>query len=176
MVNKRKEVVEYFVLNEKIINMVNHPDFYLKLSKENVLYILTFSEDKDILLVEEETGNEQDYCFDEFFDIISEFKLEDYEENYSLSIDLDISPCGMCDTVNKFTINGINADIYDFGITTDLNKDKAPLYGCGYHTFIKNDFVTDKLLLKYAITNLDVTVICDEIYKQILRKKCDFCR
>lgn len=82
-------------------------------------------------------------------------------------------PCAL----KVFRINGIDADITDFGEGKDVDPESAPDYGCGCHRFIgsKDKDVMEKAMTKYGITEEDYMEIISELEEVLHVGYCALC-
>ena len=87
---------------------------------------------------------------------------------------LVIKACNYFCDLEKFRINGIKADIYDFGYTYDADSDNAPDYGCGNRIFERYPPTKDTLE-KYNITRDEYETICDELTTALSFGRCGLC-
>lgn len=77
-------------------------------------------------------------------------------------------------SLKKFEINGIRADIDDFGYKEDLDPQNAPDYGCGNMSFVSRPS-TCKVLDKYRITADEYNQICDQLADALHFGHCGWC-
>lgn len=80
-------------------------------------------------------------------------------------------PC----TTKTFKINGVNADVSDFGSNEDSDPEKAPQYGCGCHKFVADIHKAEAAIEKYHITLHDFVEICDLLTKKLNVGRCEWC-
>lgn len=90
-----------------------------------------------------------------------EIKIETY----------DALPCA----TREFTINGINADVDDFGDNCDVEPDEAPEYGCGCHKFTPDIHKADAAMKKYGITLDEFIKVCDKLEEVMFVGMCGWC-
>lgn len=76
--------------------------------------------------------------------------------------------------LEKFVINGIEADYNDFGTKIDTQKHLAEEYGCGNMEFIPDE-PTQEVLDKYSINVTDYEEICNRLIKELSYHKCSLC-
>jgi len=96
--------------------------------------------------------------------------LEDTE--LDLEIDpFDALPC----SCRKFVINGIDADIDDFGDNRDFNQEIACPYGCGDHRFEAYSEPKPEVLERYMITREEYDIVCDELTDKLYVGRCGWC-
>lgn len=62
-----------------------------------------------------------------------------------------------------FNINGIKAQVRDFGEQDDIDPENAEDYGCGNMQFIPNTEPTEDILSKYLISKDEYQQICKEL-------------
>jgi hypothetical protein len=79
-------------------------------------------------------------------------------------------PC----SCEKFTINGIDADSYDFGESEDIRPDLAEPYGCGSHEFAPK-MPTQEVLNKYNINVDEYAEIAGELQSALYVGQCGWC-
>lgn len=79
-------------------------------------------------------------------------------------------PC----SCREFTVNGIDADVDDFGRTDDCNPGIAEQYGCGDRQFLPK-YATDAVLAKYGITLLQYAEICELLKDKLAVGMCGWC-
>jgi len=85
-------------------------------------------------------------------------------------IPYDALPCA-CE---KFTINGIDADVSDFGYTVDMDSENAEEYACGDRQFVPQ-MPTDKVLEKYGINLKEYAEICEKLGSALAVGSCGWC-
>jgi hypothetical protein len=85
-------------------------------------------------------------------------------------IPYDALPCAC----REFTINGIDADISDFGSGEDLDPGNADEYACANHQFTPQ-MPTDEVLEKYGINLKEYAEICDELKSALAVGECGWC-
>lgn len=90
-----------------------------------------------------------------------EIKIETY---YAL-------PCA----TKEFKINGINADIDDFGDNSDVEPEEAPDYGCGCRKFIGDPEKAPEAMKKYGITKEEFMQVCDKLEDVLYVGRCAWC-
>lgn len=73
-----------------------------------------------------------------------------------------IKPCRCLCILDKFEINGIEADYEDFGSKEDRAPELAEPYCCGNMQFIPK-LATQDILDKYNINVTEYNKICDEL-------------
>lgn len=73
-----------------------------------------------------------------------------------------------------FTVNGLCADLWDFGETYDASPEEAPAFGCGDRSFRSIDS-TEAVLAKYQITELEYEEICDRLTDALHIGYCALC-
>ena len=73
-----------------------------------------------------------------------------------------------------FKINGIEADIDDFGESKDVSPEIAEHYGCGCRRFITNP-PTQDLLEKYGLSETQYYDVCYKLQKELFVGKCGWC-
>jgi hypothetical protein len=93
-----------------------------------------------------------------------ERKLEVIIEPY------DSLPCSL----EKFTINGIDAHYNDFGDSCDVSSHEAEPYGCGDYRFIPK-MPTDEVLEKYSINLKEYAEICNMLECALHVGSCGWC-
>lgn len=62
-----------------------------------------------------------------------------------------------------FNINGIKAQVRDFGTQDDIDPENAEDYGCGDMQFIPNTDPTEEILSKYLISRDEYKQVCKEL-------------
>jgi hypothetical protein len=77
--------------------------------------------------------------------------------------------------LKEFVINGIKADMRDFGEKRDVNPKMAEPYGCGDMRFIPNLYPTEAVLQKYDIDEEEYDTICSQLQKGLSFGKCGWC-
>ena len=85
----------------------------------------------------------------------------------------DALPC----VLKIFTINGKDADSYDFGSTVDHKEecdDEIADYGC-YNRYFESEPPTEEVLHKYNITEEEYYKICDELENKLYVGSCEWC-
>ena len=84
---------------------------------------------------------------------------------------------GYCASTKLFTINGIPADIDDFGECYDDNKEAAPEYGCGNMCFHAYDepSLEPNVLDRYHISYSEWEKICDILTNKLQWGRCNLC-
>lgn len=85
-------------------------------------------------------------------------------------IPFDSLPC----SCEKFTINGMDADVSDFGSTVDMDEENAEEYGCGDRQFVPQ-MPTNKVLNKYEIDVDEYAEICDKLQCALAVGSCGWC-
>ena len=90
-----------------------------------------------------------------------EIKIETY---YAL-------PCA----TKEFMLNGVNADILDFGDNEDVDRANAPEYGCGCHRFTPDIHKADAAMKKYGITLDEFIQVCDKLEEVLYVGRCGWC-
>jgi hypothetical protein len=61
-----------------------------------------------------------------------------------------------------FVVNGVSANVYDFGSQYDHDKENAEEYGCGDMRFDQKPS-TSEVLKKYGITDTEYNQICGKL-------------
>ena len=89
-----------------------------------------------------------------------------------MNLKLKVYEC-YCST-EIFEINGVNADIEDFGEQSDQNPDLAQDYCCADMKFIPK-LPTQVILDKYKISVDEYKEICDELTDGLSFGECDWC-
>ena len=85
----------------------------------------------------------------------------------------DALPC----VLKIFTINGKDADSYDFGSTVDHKEDyddEIIVYGCCNMYFEPNPLARE-VLHKYNITEEEYYKICNELEDKLYVGHCEWC-
>lgn len=67
-----------------------------------------------------------------------------------VTVEITRSESEIC-LVLGLTINGMPANIYDFGLMKDLEPSKAPPCGCGNRVFVSS-YLSDVILKRYNLT------------------------
>ena len=78
-------------------------------------------------------------------------------------------PCSLTD----FTINGVEANVYDFGLTYDIGEPEENEY-CHDMQFSKS-LPTEKVLEKYSINLAEYADIIQELTDNLDIGSCDMC-
>jgi hypothetical protein len=73
-----------------------------------------------------------------------------------------------------FVINGIQADTHDFGEKFDRSPETGEEYGCGDMQFTAIP-PTLEVLTKYGISNIEYTLIADQLQKGLSFGQCSLC-
>ena len=73
-----------------------------------------------------------------------------------------------------FTINGMGADVDDFGSTVDMDSENAEQYACGDRQFIPK-MPTDEVLKKYFINLKEYAEVCDKLQNMLAVGVCGLC-
>ena len=81
-----------------------------------------------------------------------------------------------CSDFRVFTINGIEADVDDFGESKDWAPENAPEYGCGYRAFRAFEYTSEKILDKYHINVREWEQICDMLEAKLDIGRCAECQ
>lgn len=74
-----------------------------------------------------------------------------------------------------FNINGINADIEDFGSMTDTNHFEAEPYSCACMEFIPNDNHMEMVMNKYEISKEEFREIQEKLEEKMYVGSCGWC-
>lgn len=85
----------------------------------------------------------------------------------------DDAPCEL----GVFTINGKEANSFDFGMTSDHKgdyDDKLAVYGC-YDRYFESGPPTEEVLHKYNITEKEYYDICHELENKLHIGRCGRC-
>ncbi len=82
----------------------------------------------------------------------------------------DSLPCAL----HVFIINGIDADLSDFGETHDMDAGNAEEYACENRQFIP-EMPTDEVLAKYKINLADYSEICSQLACALAVGSCGWC-
>ncbi len=80
-------------------------------------------------------------------------------------------PCAL----ETFTINGIHADLNEFGSMNDEGSEYAGNYACRDMRFTKYDEPLEGLLKKYNITREEYDEICEELDRELCVGSCGWC-
>jgi len=80
-----------------------------------------------------------------------------------------------CSSFDVFTINGIDADVDDFGESKDWAPELAPEFGCGYRAFRAFEYPEEKILKKYHINEQEWEQICEMLECRLYTGSCDEC-
>ena len=93
-------------------------------------------------------------------------------------MELIIEPFNALPCVLKiFTINGKDADSFDFGKTSDHKEDyddEIVAYGC-CNMYFESELPTEEVLHKYNITEEEYYKICDELENKLHVGSCEWC-
>lgn len=89
-----------------------------------------------------------------------------------MKLKLEFYGC-LCST-EKFVINGVFADVGDFGCKEDLNPEDAPDYGCGNMSFVPR-LPTKAVLDRYSITVDEYQSICEKLADGLHFGRCSWC-
>lgn len=90
-------------------------------------------------------------------------------------MELVIKPCQSLPChLEVFTINGKDADQYDFGDIFDHNEEIREPYGCGDMHFDSKP-PTKEVLDKYNITEEEYYNICNELEYELCVGSCGWC-
>lgn len=81
-----------------------------------------------------------------------------------------------CSSFQVFTINGIDADVDDFGESKDWAPEYAPEYGCGNRAFRAFEYTSEKILDKYHINVHEWEQICDMLEAKLDWGCCADCQ
>ena len=85
----------------------------------------------------------------------------------------DALPCEL----EVFTINGKDADSFDFGMTSDHKEDcddEIVAYGC-YNRYFEPNPPAKEVLHKYNITEEEYYKICSELEDKLYVGSCGWC-
>ena len=74
-----------------------------------------------------------------------------------------------------FTINGINANIEDFGENYDAHPEIADPYCCGCHKFVGYKTPDEDTLLKYHIDKASFHEIVNKLEEVLYVGSCGWC-
>lgn len=76
-----------------------------------------------------------------------------------------------------FTINGIDASYYDFGMGEDIDPESAPDWGCGCHVFKRTEdsVEIEKAMNKYSLTREEFDGICKLLEEELFVGECGWC-
>jgi hypothetical protein len=74
-----------------------------------------------------------------------------------------------------FEINGIKADVDDFGEVTDTGKSFAQEYCCGNMEFVGNENPTEEVLKKYKIDKWEYEELLYELKDELYVGRCCMC-
>lgn len=77
--------------------------------------------------------------------------------------------------MSLFKINGKVANIFELGISKDINPEKAPPTGCGNRIFIPNFNYSEQLLDKYGVSKEDMDEILKYLECQLKIGCCKYC-
>ena len=80
----------------------------------------------------------------------------------------------VCD-IKKFTINGKDADVDDFGSAYDHDIKNKPDYGCGYYKFTPHKYPKRATLEKYGIEIIDWFEIVEMLENELDIGECCYC-
>ena len=80
-----------------------------------------------------------------------------------------------CQWLKVFRINGIDANINDFGKCYDDEREWAPDYGCGNMCFHQYDEPSVETLNKYSINIAEWKEICDKLNTELYVGRCADC-
>lgn len=80
-------------------------------------------------------------------------------------------PCNL----ETFTINGIEAEVRDFGSSEDTDPYSAEPYGCGDHRFVRHETPKAGVLGKYRITIDEYNEVCSELESTLAVGSCGWC-
>lgn len=81
-----------------------------------------------------------------------------------------------CSSFQVFTINGIDADVDDFGESKDWAPELAPEFGCGYRAFRAFEYTSQKILHKYHINVHEWEQICNMLEAKLNIGRCAECQ
>jgi hypothetical protein len=90
-----------------------------------------------------------------------------------IKIERSSSYCGF----DIFIINGVDANLYDFGEKRLLPMTSENPYGdrgCGGVRFIRKDS-TEKILSEYSITKQEYEEVCDILEDELYQGECKMC-
>ena len=76
-----------------------------------------------------------------------------------------------------FTINGVRADLDDFGCTEDISPETARPYSCGCRQFIPDpdEETTIKAMQKYHLSEKEFEEVCAELAEKLFVGSCGLC-
>lgn len=87
---------------------------------------------------------------------------------------LGIKFCEAYCSTRKFRINGVEAQISDFGVQRDTDPDRAEPYGCGNMEFIPKP-PKKEILEKYCISTEEYDLVAKKLKKALSFGGCDLC-
>ena len=90
-------------------------------------------------------------------------------------MDYIIESCSSYCGLEKFSINGIQANYSDFGSKKDIDRSNAEPYGCGDMRFIPNLYPKTEVLKKYNITKDEYDLICMKLERELSFGHCGWC-
>lgn len=76
--------------------------------------------------------------------------------------------------IKDFSINGVKAQVFDFGYKADLMPESRSVHECGEMAFIFNE-PTEEVLTKYSITRANFNTICTQLSHGIHHTHCTNC-
>lgn len=79
-----------------------------------------------------------------------------------------------CCVPEVFQINGIDANVDDFGTMMDCDPLNAPPYGCGDRRFLRSASTQD-VLDRYRIDEDEYGEICDALNSEMRVGQCEMC-
>ena len=80
-------------------------------------------------------------------------------------------PCSL----KTFKINGIDAELHDFGDMNDEGSEYAEPYACGDMRFTKHRKIREGVLEKYNITRKEYNEICAQLGSKLCIGECGWC-
>lgn len=89
-------------------------------------------------------------------------------------MELIVVPYDYFCSLQHFYINGIMADICDFGECLDDDPQNAPDYGCGCKLFRANP-AEPEILDKYKISLNEYNEVCEELREKLYFGSCSLC-
>ncbi len=88
--------------------------------------------------------------------------------------EIEFESCCAC-SIGKFTINGIKADVDDFGDAYDHDTENRPEYGCGDYRFEPHKYPSRAVLEKYKIELIDWFEIQAMLEEKLGIGRCEWC-
>lgn len=91
-----------------------------------------------------------------------------------LSVEIKTYSCSPCRT-ERFVINGIDANVDDFGEMDDTDRRNAEPYGCGCMEFIPDETCMKDAVKKYNITEAEFFEVQHKLMEKLHVGSCGWC-